>query len=206
MTGLRQEAGGLRRLARRPADLARRLNAARHRMAYLGIASVLETTVVPIAIELVLVPFMLANPGRIWTIATVTLIGCLIGASAGYLLGLLLFDTAGLWVIRTLDLGAAYDGFAERFAQHGFAAILLVAITPIPFQVAMLAAGAADYPFALFMLACVIARGARYYGLAGLVLLAGPRATDWLARGGGAGRLAAVTAVVAIVILVFALV
>ena len=172
MTTAGEEAGRLKRLIGRPADLAKRLNASRHRMAYLGVASFLETIIVPIAIELVLVPFMLANPHRIWTIATVTLVGCLVAACVGYALGLLVFDTVGLWVIDVLGLTAAYDGFVEQFARNGFLAIIAIAVVPIPFQVAMLAAGAAGYPFALFLLACVIARGIRYYGLAGLVTLA----------------------------------
>jgi membrane protein YqaA with SNARE-associated domain len=50
---------------------------------------------------------------------------------------------------------------------------------PIPFQVAMILAGVSGYPVHLFLLAALIARGVRYYGLAWLV---------WR-FGDGAGRL-----------------
>jgi len=59
-------------------------------------------------------------------------------------------------------------------------AILLVGVTPIPFQAATLGAGGAGYPIPLFVLATLVARGIRYYGLALLVRLLGDRAqTVW---------------------------
>lgn len=170
-------------LWRQPADLARRLNASRRRMWYLGVASFLETTAVPVAIELVMVPFMLANRHRLWTIATVTLAGCLAGAILGYLVGWLFFDTMGIWIVESLGQRSTYEAFQERFGQDGFWAIVVIGITPIPFPIAMLAAGATGYPFLLYCVACAIARGVRYYGLAALVALAGPRVLDWLGKG-----------------------
>jgi membrane protein YqaA with SNARE-associated domain len=195
-------AGWIRQLwhfSRRPAELAKRLNASRHRMWYLSVASFLETTVIPVAIELVLVPFMLANRNRIWTIATVTLAGCLAGAILGYLVGLLFFDTAGIWLIDTFGQREAYEAFQERFNRQGFWAIVAIGITPIPFPIAMLAAGAADYSFPLYVLACSIARGVRYYGLSALVALAGPRVLDWLQKGQRATKLTAAIAVAVVV-------
>jgi len=40
-----------------------------------------------------------------------------------------------------------------------------VGVIPIPFQIAMLAAGATRYSFFLFMLAPALSRALRYYGL-----------------------------------------
>lgn len=54
--------------------------------------------------------------------------------------------------------------------------IIAVGVIPIPFQIAMLVAGAANYSVALFVLAAVIARGIRYYGLAILVHAVGDKA------------------------------
>lgn len=167
---------------RTPGAMLRRLNGSPHRMWLLAIASFLETIVIPIAMELVLVPFMLANRGRVWRIATVTLAGCLAAAMVGYAIGALVFDTAGQWALQTLDLHQAFDEFQARFQDYGFWAIVLVGITPIPFPIAMLAAGAAGYSIPLFLLACAVARGVRYYGLAVLVLAAGPLVERWFDR------------------------
>jgi membrane protein YqaA with SNARE-associated domain len=141
-------------------------------------ASFAETIIVPIPIEVVLVPFMLARRHQIWRIATITTAGCLAAAVLGYGLGHFFFESAGRWLLDTLGYGAAFQSFQSTFNAHGFWAIVAIGIIPIPFQVAMLAAGIAGYPFLMFLLAATIARGIRYYGLACLVLTFGGRALD----------------------------
>ncbi len=146
----------------------------------IGVASFLETIIVPIPIELVLIPYMLTNRDKIWRIAAVTTVGCLIGAIVGYGIGFFLFDTVGHWLIQTLDYQQAYKRFRHEFEAHGFWAILIIGIAPIPFQVAMITAGVAGYPLLLFLIASGIARGIRYFGLALLVVIFGARAlTLW---------------------------
>lgn len=153
-----------------------RLRHSRRALGLMFFASLLESTVLPIPLEVVLIPFMLANRHRIWWVATVVLAGCLAGAGLGYGLGFLFFETAGRWLISLMDWQQVYASYQQEFEAHGFWAVVAVGVTPVPFQVAMLAAGAAKYPFAWFILAAVIARGLRYYGLALLVVLLGRRA------------------------------
>lgn len=147
----------------------------RHADLWLFTASFLETIIVPIPIELVLIPYMLLHQDKIWRIATVVTAGCLTAALFGYGVGYFLFESLGRWVIDTFQYGAQFAEFQQFFHEHGFLAILAIGLIPIPFQVAMLVAGAAHYPLSLFVLAAVIARSIRYYGLAALVLLLGDR-------------------------------
>lgn len=86
------------------------------------------------------------------------------------------------------------------FAEHGFLAILAIGVIPIPFQIAMLVAGAAKYPLLLFVLAAIIARSIRYFGLALLVVLFGDRALALWRRHSRTTALVAVGAVVLLVI------
>ena len=135
----------------------------------LGVMSFLETIIVPIPIEVVLVPFMVANPDRIWRIAGVAMAGCVLAALVGYGVGQFLYESVGQWFLQNFSQPGAYESYQDLFGRHGFLAVLVVAIVPIPFQLAMLAAGAADYPLPLFVLATLIARGIRYFGLGWLV-------------------------------------
>jgi len=146
-----------------------RLRRTRHKTKLLFLGSFLESTVVPVPIEVVLIPYMAAEPRRIWRIATVTLLGCLLGALIGYGIGYFLFASLGQQIVAWADWHDELAAFRELFAAQGFWAIIAVGVLPIPFQVAMLAAGAAAYPLAWFVLAPLIARGLRYYGLAWLV-------------------------------------
>lgn len=144
-----------------------------HALLLLFFLSLLESIILPLPLELILIPFMFAQRERIWLIASVTLAGCLVGASIGYSVGLWLFESAGQWLINYFGIQQAYQDYDAFFASYGFWAIVAVGVTPIPFQVGMLTAGAAAYPFLLYMLASILARGIRYYGLAALVLWLG---------------------------------
>ena len=160
---------------RRGRAFADRLSGSPLAMPALAVASLLETLIVPLPIELLLVPWMLMEPARKWRLAAVTLAGCLTGA--------LLFDEVGRPLLeRTGDL-QAYERFTVRFERWGFWGIVAVGVLPIPFQAAMLAAGVAGYPLWLYLPAAVLARGVRYFGLALLVHLTGERALEvWRRR------------------------
>ena len=146
-----------------------RINGSKNMLWLLGVLSFLETIILPIPIELILIPLMAANRPRIWLLATVTTIGCLLASLVGYGVGMLLFQSLGNWFIEFMDMQESYQYFQTFFNQYGFAAILAIGILPIPFQVAMITAGLSGYPILLFVLAAFIARGLRYYGLAWLV-------------------------------------
>lgn len=155
-----------------------RINGSSHMLWFLGVVSFLETIIVPIPIEVVLIPLMALNRDRIWQIATVTTLGCLIAALVGYGVGMALYQSLGVWFIETMGMQSAYESFQTFFGQYGFVAILALGVIPVPFQIAMITAGVSGYPIYLFVLAALIARGIRYYGLAWLVLHFGTRAED----------------------------
>ena len=143
---------------------------------WLGLLSAAETTVMPVPIELIMVPYMLARPRRLWWVAAVALAGNIAGALIGYAVGFFLFDTLGQTLLSWLDAQQAYEQFEQTFSDNGFLAILTIGITPVPFQVALLAAGIAGYSLPLFVAAVGLSRGLRYFGLGLLVWLLGERA------------------------------
>lgn len=153
----------------------RRLRESRHTFWLLGTFSFLETLIVPVPIELVLIPLMAAHRERIWALAAVTTAGCLLASLVGYAVGMMLFESLGRWFIETMDMESGYRAFQSFFDEYGFVAILTLGVLPIPFQIAMITAGLSGYPIALFVLAATLARGLRYFGLAWLVLRFGNR-------------------------------
>lgn len=137
-----------------------------------------ETIIIPIPIEVILIPLLASNRDRVWLIAGVALLGCLTASILGYGVGKALYETAGVWFIEFMSYEQQYETYRNFFSEHGFWAIMFVGVVPIPFQLAMITAGAADYPIFLFVAAAVIARGIRYYGLAMLVKFYGEKAKD----------------------------
>ena len=140
------------------------------------IASFLESTIVPIPLEAVLVPLMQARREKLWQIALMATLGCIVGALFGYALGYYLFDIIGDWVINTFSSPEQFENVKQKMQAQGFLFVLSLGIVPIPFQIAMLAAGATKYSLALFLLASAIARYIRYFGLAIVVYYAGNQA------------------------------
>lgn len=162
------------------ADWLEKISGSKHMYWLLFVLSMLETIIVPIPMELVLIPLMATHRDKIWQLASVTLAGCIVASLIGYGVGVALYESLGNWFIHKMGYEEAHKAYQHFFDNHGFWAILIVGIVPIPFQLAMITAGVANYPIALFTLAALISRGIRYYGLASLVKYYGERAkTLW---------------------------
>lgn len=138
--------------------------------------SMMETLILPIPIEFILIPWMICHPHRKWTMAGVALMGNLTAAALGYYLGMSVMAQWGDTLISFFGGEAAYDNAVSRIQAGGFLTIMTIGLSPIPFQLAMLASGASGYPLLLFLLAAMLARGGRYFGLAILVSLVGDTA------------------------------
>ncbi|WP_077343132.1 YqaA family protein [Pseudocolwellia agarivorans] len=148
----------------------------KHMLSSLTVASFLESTIVPIPLEAILVPLMQARREKLWLIALMATLGCIIGALFGYALGYYLFDAVGDWIINTFSTPEQFEGVKQKMENQGFWFVITLGIVPVPFQIAMLAAGATKYSLTLFLIAATIARSIRYFGLAIIVYYAGDKA------------------------------
>lgn len=171
----------------------------KHMLTGLTLASFLESTIVPIPLEAVMIPLMQARRDSLWLIALMVTVGCVVGALFGYALGYYLFDLIGQWAIDTFFSQSQFDNVKEQMQNQGFWFVMTLGIAPIPFQVAMLAAGATQFSLGLFLLATVIARSLRYFGLALVVYYTGERAEQLIRR----YRMKAVIAITVLVLLLW---
>ena len=121
---------------------------------------------------------MQARRKLLWVISGMALLGCLFGAALGYAIGFFVFDLLGEQLIGMLSTPEQFESIRQQIHLHGFWYVLSVGVTPIPFQIAMLAAGATGYAFFMYMLATFISRGIRYFGLGLLVCLFGNQAQN----------------------------
>lgn len=171
----------------------------KHMLKGITLASFLESTIVPIPLEAVMVPLMQARRESLWKIALMATIGCVIGAIFGYALGYYLFDMIGQWLIDTFFSQDQFENVKQNMQSQGFWFVMTLGIAPIPFQVAMLAAGATKFSLPLFLLATVIARAIRYFGLAIVVYYAGDKAEQLIKR----YKMKAVIAITLVVLLLW---
>ena len=162
--------------------LGQRLIQSRHALWGLTLASFLESTVIPIPLEALLIPMMQARRRQMFLFALLALLGCLAGAALGYAAGLWLFDALGDQLIAWFSTPEQFERARQAMESRGFWFVLSVGVTPVPFQTAMLVSGATGFSFGLFMLASALARGLRYFGLALLVYWAGDQAETLFRR------------------------
>ena len=142
----------------------------------IAVASFLESTIVPIPLEAVMVPLMQARREKLWHIAAFATLGCVFGAAVGYAIGYYLFDMFGTALVELFSTSEQFAQVKQQLQQQGFWFVLTLGVAPVPFQLAMLGAGAAQYSLSLFLLATVIARALRYFGLALVVYYGGDQA------------------------------
>lgn len=110
------------------------------------------------------------------------LAGCILGALIGYAIGYFIFDAVGEQIVSLLSSQEQFENAKQQMQQKGFWFVISVGILPIPFQIAMLAAGTLQYSIFLFLIATTLSRALRYYGLAILVYLAGNKSQELFER------------------------
>jgi membrane protein YqaA with SNARE-associated domain len=148
---------------------------ARHRTG-LAALSFAESTVVPIPLETVVAPLMVGHHRRAWTIALAIWLGCLGGATLFYFAGLWLADPVVRPALAWLGLGDEFQSLSGRLEGESlFWTVFLVSFSPAPMQLATLGAGTVGGNVAIFLAAIAASRGLRYFGLAVLARLFGPR-------------------------------
>lgn len=154
----------------------------KHFLSGIALASFLESIVVPIPIETLLIPVTQMRRDKAWWIATIATLGCIAGALVAYGIGFWLFATFETQILGWLDEPEALTGIQMRIKAEGFWFIVLAGILPIPLQLAMLAAGVSGYHLGLYVMAIALSRMLRYFGIAWLVLTFGNRAENFLRR------------------------
>lgn len=146
----------------------------RHAPGYLAGLSFAESSFFPVPPDVMLAPMSLATPRRAWFYAGLTTVASVLGGAAGYAIGLLAFDVIEPLLHRT----GYWDDYLKAqqwFTEWGFWAVLLAGFSPIPYKVFTIAAGVVALSFPIFVIASLIGRGARFFLVAGLIVLGGER-------------------------------
>lgn len=132
-----------------------------------------ESSFFPIPPDVLLAPLCLGSRTRSLWFAAVTTIGSVLGALLGYAIGYWLIDYAVMIPSISLE---KIEGLKNEFDARGQWYVLVAALTPIPFKLLTIAAGAAKMSIPIFLVACVIGRAARFFLVAGIIRAIGPRA------------------------------
>ena len=148
----------------------------------LGGVSFAESSFFPIPPDVMLIPMSLARPDKAYQYAFLCTWTSVAGGVVGYMIGYLLYDTLGHWIIQLYGYGDKVEVFRETYRQYGAWIILLKGLTPIPYKLVTITSGFVSYNLFWFVVLSVITRGARFFVLAFLLHRYGAQAREILEK------------------------
>ncbi len=148
----------LRRLYQRILDEAE----TRRGPAVLAVVAFTESSFFPIPPDPLLIALGIGSPRRAIPLALLTTLMSVLGGLLGYAIGAWMWESVGIPITQFLGMEEAVEETKLRFIDVGFLAVLAAALTPIPYKVVTIAAGAALLPLSIFIPASVVGRGVRF--------------------------------------------
>lgn len=148
----------------------------------LFIISFAESSFFPIPPDVMLVPMCLADRSRAFLLAAWCTLGSVIGGIFGYLIGALLYESVGQWLISAYGYGESMDAFRALYAEYGPWTLLVGGLTPVPYKLITIASGIAGYDFVLFVLLSALTRGFRFTVEAALVYYVGEPVREFVEK------------------------
>ncbi len=140
-----------------------------------ALVSFAESALLPIPVDAVTLPVMLAERARLWRVVWVASLASVLGGLVGYGIGRLLYETLVVWLI---DLYGWQDSFAalrRDFHDQGALIVLLGALSPLPYKLIAIASGVEQLDLWLFLAISVLGRGGRFAAFGLLAWWLGPR-------------------------------
>lgn len=153
-----------------------------HALWALFVVAFVESSFFPIPPDILMIPMIIARPQRAWLIASVALFASVLGGLLGYAIGALAFETLGQPILSALGKADAMAEFSERFNDLGFWAVLTAGVTPFPYKVITIMSGWTGMPLATFIVTSILARGLRFFIVAGLLWQFGAPIRDFIER------------------------
>ncbi|HBZ42596.1 MAG TPA: cytochrome B [Maritimibacter sp.] len=169
-------------MIRRLYDWTISLAASPHALWGLALVAFLESSVFPIPPDILMIPMIIAAPSRAFLIAGVALAASVTGGMLGYFIGWGAFESIGRPVLEFYGKDHAFDEFATRYNDFGPWAVLIAGVTPFPYKVITILSGSTGLHFGIFMISSVVARGLRFFIVAGLLWKFGEPIRDFIER------------------------
>lgn len=157
---------------------------ARHRNAYwaVGTISFLDSSVLPVPPDIIMVPMMVARRESIWRIAAVCTVTSILGAYLGYAIGHYLFEMVGRPVLEFYGHMDDFAQFQAAYNEWGVWIVIGGGLTPLPFKIVTISSGATHLDLMSFTVGCLISRALRFYLEGALLWYCGPWAKEFIEK------------------------
>lgn len=136
---------------------------------WLFVVSFAESSFFPIPPDALLLPMCFARRAKAFIFAANCTIASTLGGVAGYAIGALFFAAVGQPLIELYGGQAAMAELRLLYQEQGPMVVAFGAFTPFPFKVVTVASGALAMDLGAFVIACLLARGGRFFIEAALI-------------------------------------
>ena len=141
----------------------------------LSVVSFAESSFFPIPPDILLIPMIIAKKVKAWTYAFICTFSSVLGGVAGYAIGYFFYNSIGVLIIDAYHLSNSFNVFENYYNEYGILIVLGAGFTPFPFKFITIASGVFNLNIFLFIITAIIARGLRFYLLAGLLFVFGEK-------------------------------
>lgn len=139
----------------------------------LFVLSFCESSFFPIPPDPLLIALCLGKRKRSLWFALNCTVASVLGGLFGYFIGYAFFELLAEPVLSVYGYADRFEHYAGLFKDNGALAVFIPALTPVPYKLVTIAAGAAGLNIPIFILASIIGRGLRFFAVAGLLLWLG---------------------------------
>ncbi|HEB71128.1 MAG TPA: DedA family protein [Nitrospirae bacterium] len=148
----------------------------------LFVLAVVESSFFPIPPDPLILALGISKPKKAIWYATLCTVGSVLGGAIGYMIGYFFIESVGMTIIEIYGLAAKYGMIKELYQQWNAVVVLVAGVSPIPYKVFTIAAGAFKVSFFTFILASIVGRGVRFFAEGLLIYWYGERIRGFMER------------------------
>ena len=112
--------------------------------------------------------------------ATVATFASVLGGIAGYYIGLSVWEVIGQRLVTIFSTQETFNHLCVQYKLYQNWAVLIAGFTPLPYKLVTLTAGFCKLPLLPFIVCSFIARGARFYLVAGIIYIWGATIKEYI--------------------------
>ena len=146
----------------------------------LSLVALIESVFFPIPPDMLLIPMSLAQRNRAFFFAGLVTVFSVIGGAIGYLLGSVFWMEIGKPLTNVLGYTETYSAFELLYMEYGVLIVIIGAFTPFPFKIIAIMSGVMGFSFLNFLITAFLARGIRFYIIAGVIFFWGHKIDKFL--------------------------
>ncbi|GAB61398.1 conserved hypothetical protein [Candidatus Jettenia caeni] len=139
-----------------------------------------ESSFFPIPPDVLLMALAFSIPKKSFKYAAICSAGSVLGGCFGYFIGYQFFEYLGLPILNFYGITDKFDFVKEEYNANAFIAVAIAGFTPIPYKVFTIAAGVCKINIWTFIIASAVSRSGRFFIIAALTYVFGPKIKDFI--------------------------